>query len=166
MVLGKLIGWLLIALALGFAAAETGAQGIARVNGFMSAYDVLHTLSPGELIQTRIFIERNLHPVLWDPIIRSILWLPGWLILGVPGIIIAWKSRDRSAEEMDGEDELAVSSYDDIVAAAEEFDEIVHDEADSSPSKYGHLTDFDPTVDQHADENLAALKVDSNGKKR
>jgi hypothetical protein len=42
----------------------------------MSAYTVLHTLILGEFIQTKIIIHKNLRPVLWDPVIRAILWLP------------------------------------------------------------------------------------------
>ena len=146
---------MLLMLAFGFAAAETGAQGISKQYGFMSAYGVLHTLVPGELIQTRIFIERNIHPVLWDPIIRSLLWLPGWLLLGAPGAFFVWKFRDRAPEGEEEDDEFVNSTYDDILAAAEEFDEIDHED-EAQPSKYSHLTDFDPTAEN-------ALEVDSDG---
>ena len=116
---GKLIGWLLLACALAFAAAETAAQGIAKMHGLMSAYTVLHTLIPGELILTKIIIQKNIHPFLWDPIIRAILWFPGWLSLGLPGIYLLWRFRVLPAPGTDDDDDLPISSYDDIVAAAE-----------------------------------------------
>ena len=146
MVTGKIIGWVLIALAICFAAAETGAQGVSKQYGIMSAYNVLHTLALGDLIQMRIIIERNIHPILWDPIIRSLLWLPGWLLLGVPGIILVWKFHLQPS--MSGpDDDVRNSSYEDIIAAIEEFNESVHDETDLVPSKYAHLNNFDPMDD-------------------
>ncbi|MBT4588243.1 MAG: hypothetical protein HN884_06900 [Rhodospirillaceae bacterium] len=158
--MGKIIGWMLLALAIGFAAVETGAQGVAKQYGIMSAYTVLHTLVPGELVQTRIFIEKSLHPVLWDPIIRSLLWLPGWLLLGMPGVFFAWKFRDRRSAEDRADDDILVSSYDDILAAAEEFDEHIHNEDDSAPSKYGHLSDFDPAANHAQEDGLDAFKLE------
>ena len=58
---GKIIGWVLLACAFAFTAAETAAQGIAKQYGIMSAYTVLHTLILDKLIQTKIIIHKNLH---------------------------------------------------------------------------------------------------------
>ncbi len=149
-------------MAIASAAAETGAQGITKQYGIMSAYNMLHTLMPGELIQTRIFIEKNIHPILWDPLIRTLLWFPAWLILGVPGGFFVWKFRDRSLEEEGEDDEFVNSTYDDILAAAEEYDEFDHED-EATPSKYGHLNDFDPTADHAADE-LGEFKRDPKKK--
>ena len=143
MIIGRYIGWALIIMALGFAAAEISALGLSEQYGVMSAYSVLHTLIPGELIVTRIIIGKVLHPVIWDPFIKSLLWLPGWLLLGVPGIICIWKFRDRSLETS-SEDKILDSSYEDILAAAEEFDKIVENET-LSQSSYGKMDEFDPT---------------------
>jgi hypothetical protein len=166
--IGKICGWLLVGLAIAFAAAETGAQGVTKQYGIMSAYNVFHSLIPGELIQTRIFIEKNIHPVLWDPIIRSLLWLPGWLLLGAPGALLVWKLHLKPASVIDPDDDVVVSSYDDILAAAEELDDFYSDEDDSAPSKYGHINDFDPTTDNVVEgpaDELAALKLDPKNKK-
>ena len=64
MVIGRFIGWVLIIMALGFAIAEISALGLSEQYGIMSAYSVLHTLVPGELILTRIIIGKTLHPVI------------------------------------------------------------------------------------------------------
>jgi hypothetical protein len=72
------------------------------------------------------------------------LSLPGWLILGLPGIFLVWKFQKYSP---DTREDVLISSYDDIVAAAEEFNEHADDITDLIPSKYGTMDDFDPTSD-------------------
>ena len=160
MKVGKLIGWLLLASAFAFAAAETAAQGIAQQYGIMSAYTVLHTLIPGELIQTKIIIQRNIHTVLWDPIIRAILFLPGWLTFGVPGIYLSWKFREGRDMSDELDDDFPISTYDDIVAAAEELDEHMALEEDNAPSKYEHLSDFNLTAEPEEDSQLGEFKLE------
>ena len=156
MIIGRFVGWALVVMALGFAIAEISALALSNNYGIMSAYSVLHTLVPRELILTRIIIGKALHPIIWDPFIRSLLWFPGWLLLGLPGIICIWRFRDLESE-IDREDETKDSSYEDIVAAAEEFDESVEDE-EMIPSNYGAMDEFDPTrldtVKEFGDEEL------------
>jgi hypothetical protein len=144
MIILRFLGWILIALALGFTIADISVQGITQQYGIVSAYKVFHTLIPGELIQTRIIISRVLHPILWDPFIRSLLSLPGWFILGLPGVFFVWKFQRTST---DVTDDVLISSYDDIVAAAKEFDAYIGDSTNSTPSKYGKMDNFDPTLD-------------------
>ena len=161
MVIGRFIGWILIVMALGFAIAEISALGLSKQYGIMSAYSVLHTLVPGELILTRIIIGKTLHPVIWDPFIKSLLWLPGWLLLGLPGIICIWKFRDLASETA-SDDEAVDSSYEDILAAAEEFDKIVENE-DLAPSTYGKMDEFNPTLldtkEDFGDEELLKKSI-------
>ena len=161
MVIGRFIGWVLIIMALGFAIAEISALGLSKQYGIMSAYSVLHTLVPGELILTRIIIGKTLHPVIWDPFIKSLLWLPGWLLLGLPGIICIWKFRDLTSETT-SDDEAVDSSYEDILAAAEEFDKIVENE-ELAPSTYGKMDEFDPTLldpkEDFGDEELLKKSI-------
>jgi len=149
MVVGRFIGWLLIFAALGFTIVEISAQSIGSQYGVLSAYTVLHTIIPGELIQARIIISRASHPILWELFIRSLLSLPGWLILGLPGIFFVWKFRKISSETYD---DARSSTYEDIVAAAEEFDEM-NDEEGFSKSHYGKMDEFDPNT-VHLTENL------------
>ena len=143
--IGKIIGWALLIGAFVFAGAETAVQGIAVSQGggfgHKSAYTVLSTLLPDFLTALRIFTEKNLSPALWDPVITGILVLPGWLTLGVPGIFLAWKCRDLPLGGVDSDDDIMLTtSYEDIMAAAEEADEY----GVSPPSKYKDLDDFDP----------------------
>ena len=161
MVIGRFIGWVLIVMALGFAVAEISALGLSGQYGIMSAYSVLHTLVPGELIVTRIIISKVLHPTIWDPFIKSLLWLPGWLVLGLPGIICMWKFRDRSTE-ISSDEKTVDSSYEDIVAAAEEFDKIVENET-FPESNYGTMEEFEPpkldSKEDFGDEDLLKKSI-------
>ena len=38
---------------------------------------------------------RNVHPLLWDPALTSILALPAWIGLGSIGLILGWLGRHR-----------------------------------------------------------------------
>ncbi len=115
---------------------------------------MLHTLILGEFIQTKIIIHKNLHPVLWDPVIRAILWLPNWLTFGVLGIILAWKYRLRRNLSDELDDDFPISTYDDIVATVEEFDKHMALEDDNAPSKYERLIDFNPGAEPDEDGGL------------
>jgi len=147
MVLGKFIGWALVIAALAFTVAENSAQGIMDEHyfGIMSAYKVLHAHVPAELIQTRIFITQYSHLIIWDYIFKPMLWLPGWLTLGLLGIYILFKCRNQSSELNDGSENNNVSSYEDIVASAVEADEYLELDLKKLPSEYGEMGQFDPS---------------------
>jgi len=38
---------------------------------------------------------RNVHPLLWDPAVKSILSLPAWISLGSIGLVLGWLGRRR-----------------------------------------------------------------------
>ena len=40
-------------------------------------------------------IERNVHPLLWDPVIISLLQVPSWIVFGVLGLALYWYGRRR-----------------------------------------------------------------------
>jgi hypothetical protein len=41
------------------------------------------------------FIERQVHPLLWDPILLNILKLPTWVVLGALGAALLYALRKR-----------------------------------------------------------------------
>jgi hypothetical protein len=41
------------------------------------------------------FIERQIHPLLWDPVLLNILKLPTWLIFGAIGAGLLYLTRKR-----------------------------------------------------------------------
>ena len=95
----SLIGWALLGVAFFTAAAETVTHTVPGVGGMIvSAYDLWYTISPKSLVIARITIERNLHPIFWDPLLVTVLQLPAWLIFGVPGAAMAWFFRPPPGE--------------------------------------------------------------------
>ena len=142
-----------------FAAAETAAQGLGGGFGVKSASAVLSTLIPDHYNATRAFVQTKLSPALWDPVITGLLVLPGWLTLGVPGIFLAWKFRHLPVGGVDSDDDIMITtSYEDILAAAEEADE----QDDSPLSKYHDLSDYDPTQIDDDDDGLDGFKLDES----
>ncbi|MEE9544805.1 MAG: hypothetical protein V3V55_04310 [Rhodospirillales bacterium] len=85
------LGYALLAAAFFAGAAEIAAHGIGGTRSpVLSAYDTWYTLWPSSLIVSRIIIERDLAPFLWDPVLVTVLSLPAWMILGIPGAALAW----------------------------------------------------------------------------
>ena len=149
MILGKFIGWFFVILALAFTVVENSAQGIMDTHyfGLMSAYKVLHANVPAELIQTRIFITQYSHSIIWDYLIKPVLWLPGWLTLGLLGIYILFNSRAKASDLIDdsANENNNISTYEDIVASAAEADEYLKQDMKRLPSEYGEMAQFDPS---------------------
>ena len=83
------------------------------------------------------------------------------MLLGLPGIICIWKFRDLTSETT-SDDEAVDSSYEDILAAAEEFDKIVENE-ELAPSTYGKMDEFNPTLldakEDFGDEELLKKSI-------
>jgi hypothetical protein len=40
-------------------------------------------------------VQRGLPHLVWDPVLKSLLWLPLWALLGVIGVVLAWLGRQR-----------------------------------------------------------------------
>jgi hypothetical protein len=40
-------------------------------------------------------IQRNLHPLIWDPTIQTILTMPAWLVGGIVGLFLIYLGRKR-----------------------------------------------------------------------
>ena len=47
-----------------------------------------HNLHAESLDSIRIFVQREVHPALWDWVISPILQLPAWMVAGVPGLLL------------------------------------------------------------------------------
>ncbi|MBT6096020.1 MAG: hypothetical protein HOH04_14140 [Rhodospirillaceae bacterium] len=91
----RYIGWVLLIAAFAAAAAEVLVPPIpGAASFFTSAYEVWYTGWPGSLVFTQIRVER-VAPFLWDPVAVTLLSLPGWFVLGVPGVALSWMSRSK-----------------------------------------------------------------------
>jgi hypothetical protein len=146
MLLWRFFGWGLLVVAFVFTAAEAVAHGVVGEYGIMAASRVLDILAPEVLVSLKTLVAENIHPLAWDPLLVSLMKLPGWLLLGGPGVFLIWFFRDRSADAFETADDYPYTSYEDILAAAEEAD---RDDI-GLPSKYRDLDDYDPN--EHAVE--------------
>lgn len=54
---------------------------------FTSIGESLAALLPAKLDLARDYIERHVHPFVWDPVLVHLLRLPQWLVLGVIGAL-------------------------------------------------------------------------------
>ena len=53
-------------------------------------------LSPGTLALAQSAIEKNMSPVLWDPVVVTTLLAPAWVVFGVSGLILHTIGRKRT----------------------------------------------------------------------
>ena len=95
MIVFRAIGWLLVLAALAalgwdiylwiheghWAATPTG--------------KVWYQISPGSLNLLQAVIERHIWKILWNPIVLTVLLQPLWLVLGIPGLLLALVPRPR-----------------------------------------------------------------------
>ncbi len=95
MIVGRVIGWLLIVLAV----ATAGHEGITSLDA--GAYDILAfgelwaKIDIASLNLVQAVVQRHIWPFLWDGVILNLLLLPAWAVLSVPGIVMVLAFRVR-----------------------------------------------------------------------
>ena len=58
------------------------------VSGFMSLGDAWGKLNAPSLNLVQAIVQRYIHPAAWDPVLVTVLLLPVWLTLVVPGLLL------------------------------------------------------------------------------
>jgi hypothetical protein len=155
MILWRITGWCLLVMAFVFTAAEAVVHGLLKEYGIVASSKVLEVLAPDTLAHMKAAIVDNISSLAWDPFMLSLLQLPGWILLGGPGVFLVWFFRDRTPGDSELPDDYPHTTYEDIVAAAEEAD---YDDI-GLPSKYRDLSDYDPT--EKIDGNLPGYLTDA-----
>ncbi len=121
MKLTRYIGWALLLGAFGAAAAEVLAPPRpGNISLFTSALDLWYTAWPGSLVFTQIRVER-VAPFLWDPLAVNLLTLPGWVLLGLPGAVLLWRSQPR--ELADDQKQAELKKYEEIMTLCDDLAE-------------------------------------------
>ena len=93
----RLLGsWFLISAMVAFVYDGTKTMGNPEAWVITSLYDYWSSLHPLSLHGVKSAIETNLHPFVWDPILTSLLGLPGWLLLGGIGVLLFYLGRKRT----------------------------------------------------------------------
>ena len=94
-IVGRIIGWALVAAALAALGADIVASVAARsleVTPLGLHWFEFHRASLG-LAQAAV--QRYLLPELWDPVIQTVLLWPTWAVFGAPGAALAYLCRRR-----------------------------------------------------------------------
>ncbi len=55
--------------------------------------ETLMALAPGKLAVAQAFVEHQVHPYIWDPILVELMHLPVWLAVGGIGCLAIWLGR-------------------------------------------------------------------------
>jgi len=93
---GRIMGWLLLALALVVAGGDVLASIEASELRLKPLGEILFAIAPAALNTAQAVVQRYLHPAIWDPGIVAILQLPGLVVLGLPALAaIYYFSRAR-----------------------------------------------------------------------
>jgi hypothetical protein len=83
----RLIGWLLILVALGLLAHEVYLWATTGEWKLLAAGQLWFDLHKDSLLLVQPAIERYLWPPLWDPIETALTW-PAWAVIGGIGLIV------------------------------------------------------------------------------
>jgi hypothetical protein len=62
---------------------------------FTSLADTWTSLQPDSLVAVRQFLETRLFGPVLDTVVSAVLGFPGWAVVGVPGLLLAWAGRSR-----------------------------------------------------------------------
>jgi hypothetical protein len=97
---GRIIGWILLALALVLIGHEAlnalEGEGYHLIALGELWFRIDQAMGTASLNGTQAFIQRYVWAWLWEGIIQNILAVPpAWVVLGLPGGILAWTCRDR-----------------------------------------------------------------------
>ena len=84
----------LVVLAAGFAALVV--DGTRSIAGSALSLTPVSALFASKLPTMRDAIGRAIHPLLWDPVMTSLLRLPVWLALAIVGVFLLWVARRRA----------------------------------------------------------------------
>jgi hypothetical protein len=103
MVIARILGWILIAVAL-FVAAVAFALWFGNQNFALVAGQLWYQLDPQSLNLTQVIVQRYLHPALWDYVLLPLLQKPAYqafpiaflspFVLGLV-IVLAFRRRER-----------------------------------------------------------------------
>ena len=150
---GRVCGWILLVAAFLSAVADVAAQALIGKSGVLSAVDVLDILAPDFLDRLIILVRDGIHPLAWDPLLITILTLPGWLLTGIPGVALVWRFRTRP--NGGDEKEQPHTTYEDLAEAATEEAK----QQSREPSKYEGFQEYDPTNARIDPDDLAIFST-------
>ncbi|MBO6754824.1 MAG: hypothetical protein JJ902_00725 [Roseibium sp.] len=92
----RLLGYGLLACAV-IAVVADGSKTVARSEWVMVPLGQLwFEFSPATLNLAQAAIQRNVSPVLWDPVIQTLLAWPAWAVFAPLGLVLLWLGARRA----------------------------------------------------------------------
>ena len=91
----RILGWLLLVLALLAAGAEAVASLRAGEWQPLALGQVWYNLDRGSINLMQAVVQRYLHPAIWDPGVIAILQWPAWLVALIPGLVLLLLGRRK-----------------------------------------------------------------------
>ncbi|MEX1037007.1 MAG: hypothetical protein WDZ54_13735 [Sneathiella sp.] len=95
MIIGRIIGWILI----GSAFLVLGHDILKYLNTeawhSILLGELWYNLNPQGLNLTQAIVQRYLTPILWDPVILTVLLWPAWAVFLLPGVVLLLLFRKR-----------------------------------------------------------------------
>ena len=98
MIVCRIAGWLLVALALLLLGVELVVSLEAGAYQGLALGQVWFRLDGASLNLVQAVVQRYLLPELWDPVAIEVLQWPGWLTFGLPGLAVAVLCRRRKSK--------------------------------------------------------------------
>lgn len=96
MIIGRALGWIFIIAALAAATYEiVAAIGSGRWS-MIALGELWFKVDTASLNAAQAGIQRHVAAWLWDPVIATILLAPGWVVFGIPGLLLLWCCRNRN----------------------------------------------------------------------
>lgn len=91
----RVLGTLLIACALILLIID-GTRSLAASGIVLTPLETTWTqIHEASLLGLRQFLETRLFGPLIAPVVNAVLGFPGWAVIGVPGLLLAWAGRSR-----------------------------------------------------------------------
>ena len=98
MIIGRLLGWLFLTVAIMAGAAELAAYVDANAYRILSIGDLWRDIHPGTFSSVRVWIEHEEYldaPWLWDPIVVMLLNVFAWPLFCASGAALLYLCRHR-----------------------------------------------------------------------
>lgn len=95
MALCRLVGWLVLGLALLLIGADV-VRGL-EAGGWaaLALGELWFRADPSGLNATQAAVQRHLHPALWDPVAIAVLRWPAWTLPLLVALVLLWACRRR-----------------------------------------------------------------------